>query len=148
MRTLRRENRGFTLIELLVALLVFGIFSVLAYSGLTRLLDGRVRLNEQQRVWQQLGQVFMRISDDVAHARPRPVRDEAGVALLPAFVGRPYDSRALAEPGERRRVDGVIVTGKQARHPLVAPAAVPAAVHEDVRRHVRVRPGAVRTRER
>jgi len=99
MRTLERGPRGFTLIELLVALLIFGIFSVLAYSGLTRLLDGRARLNEQQRVWQQLGQVFMRISDDVAHARQRPVRDEAGVALLPAFVGRPYDSRALAEPG-------------------------------------------------
>ena len=65
MRTLERGPRGFTLIELLVALLIFGIFSVLAYSGLTRLLDGRARLNEQQRVWQQLGQVFMRISDDV-----------------------------------------------------------------------------------
>ncbi|HKW37241.1 MAG TPA: type II secretion system minor pseudopilin GspJ [Burkholderiales bacterium] len=93
-----RTGRGFTLIELLVALLVFGIFSALAYTGLARLLDGRSRLEREQKTWQQLSQVFLRISDDVAHARPRPVRDEAGVALLPAFVGRPYDSRALAEP--------------------------------------------------
>ena len=93
-----KPRRGFTLIELLVALLVFGVFSVLAYAGLGRLLDGRARLEHEQLVWQQLSQVFMRISDDVAHARPRPVRDEAGVALLPAFVGRPYDSRALADP--------------------------------------------------
>jgi general secretion pathway protein J len=90
--------RGFTLIELLVALLIFGIFSVLAYSGLSRLLDGRTRLADEQRNWQALAQVFLRISDDVAHARARGVRDEAGFAVLPPFVGRPYDPRALAEP--------------------------------------------------
>jgi general secretion pathway protein J len=90
--------RGFTLIELLVALLIFGIFSALAYAGLSRLLDGRARLNDEQRVWQQLSQVFLRIADDAAHARARGARDEAGVALLSPFVGRPYDSRALGEP--------------------------------------------------
>jgi general secretion pathway protein J len=42
--------------------------------------------------------VFLRISDDVAHARSRGARDEAGVTVLPPFIGRPYDSRALAEP--------------------------------------------------
>jgi general secretion pathway protein J len=92
------SGRGFTLIELLVALLIFGIFSLLAYSGLSRLLEGRARLADEQRSWQQLAQVFLRISDDVAHARARSVRDDAGVAVLPPFVGRPYDSRALAEP--------------------------------------------------
>jgi general secretion pathway protein J len=90
--------RGFTLIELLVALLIFGIFSVLAYSGLSRLLDGRARLDDEQRAWQQLAQVFLRISDDVAHARQRGARDEAGINIIAPLVGRPYDSRALAEP--------------------------------------------------
>ena len=90
--------RGFTLIELLVALLIFGIFSVLAYSGLSRLLEGRTRLSDEQRSWQALSQAFLRISDDVAHARARSVRDEAGVTPVSAFVGRPYDSRALADP--------------------------------------------------
>ena len=88
---------GVTLIELLVALLVFAIFAVLAYAGLSRLLDTRARLTEEQRVWQSLSQVFLRISDDVAHARSRTVRDVAGFTL-PAFIGRPYDSRALGEP--------------------------------------------------
>ena len=69
---------GVTLIELLVALLVFGIFSVLAYAGLTRLLDSCARLADEQRVWQTLSQVFSRISDDVAHARSRTVRDVGG----------------------------------------------------------------------
>src|SRR6267143_3128045 len=94
----RGRVSGFTLIELLVALVIFGIFAVLAYSGLGRLLDNRGRLTEEQRVWQDLSQVFLRISDDVAHARPRGVRDVSGLAPLPAFVGRPFDSRALAEP--------------------------------------------------
>ncbi|HMH16697.1 MAG TPA: type II secretion system minor pseudopilin GspJ [Burkholderiales bacterium] len=89
--------RGFTLIELLVALVIFGIFSVMAYAGLGRLLDGRARLADEQRVWQNLSQVFLRISDDLAHARSRQVRDVGGFPL-PAFVGRPYDPRALAEP--------------------------------------------------
>ena len=94
----RDRASGFTLIELLVALVIFGIFAVLAYAGLARLLDNRERLTAEQRVWQQLSQAFLRISDDLEHARARPVRDAAGVQLLPAFVGRPFDSRALAEP--------------------------------------------------
>jgi len=97
-KALARRGRGFTLIELLVALLVFGVFSVLAYTGLSRLLDSRARLVEEQRSWQELSQVFLRISDDVEDARNRGPRDEAGIGVLPPMVGRPYDSRALAEP--------------------------------------------------
>jgi general secretion pathway protein J len=93
----RGRLRGFTLIELLVALVVFAIFIVLAYAALGRVQDSRERLTEEQRVWQQLSQAFLRISDDVAHARSRPVRDAGGFELR-AFVGRLYDPRALAEP--------------------------------------------------
>jgi len=94
-----RRVCGFTLIELLVALVIFGIFAVLAYAGLARLSDNRGRLTEEQRVWQELSQAFLRISDDVAHARARGVRGSgAGGDPLPAFVGRPFDPRALAEP--------------------------------------------------
>jgi general secretion pathway protein J len=95
----KRRAPGFTLIELLIALLVFGIFSALAYAGLGRLLDSRARLVESQRGWQELSLVYMRIWDAVAHARPRGVRDEAGIEVIAPFIGRPYDSRALAEPG-------------------------------------------------
>ena len=98
MKAFRRAVRGFTLIELLVALLVFGVFSVLAYTGLSRLLNERDRLTTEQRSWTELSQVFLRISDDVAQARVRGPRDEAGIGMLPPMVGRPYDSRALADP--------------------------------------------------
>jgi general secretion pathway protein J len=95
--THRLGASGLTLIELLVALVVFSVFAVMAYAGLSRLLDGRARLNAEQRVWQDLSAVFLRISDDLSHARARRVRDVAGF-FLPAFSGRPYDPRALAEP--------------------------------------------------
>jgi len=109
---------GFTLIELLVALVIFGIFAVLAYAGLARLLDNRGRLTEEQRVWQELSQVFLRISDDVAHARPRGVRDVSGLVSLPAFVGRPFDSRALAEPSLELTRGGELNYGSGAQSDL------------------------------
>jgi general secretion pathway protein J len=93
----RSGASGLTLIELLVALVVFSVFAVMAYAGLSRLLDGRARLAAEQRVWQDLSAVFLRLADDLAHARARRVRDVAGF-FLPAFSGRPYDPRALAEP--------------------------------------------------
>ena len=111
MRPPRIRALGVTLIELLVALLIFGIFSVLAYAGLSRLLDGRARLADEQRVWQALSTVFLRISDDVAHARGRTVRDVSGFTL-PAFVGRPFDPRPLAEPSLEFTRGGVLTYGK------------------------------------
>lgn len=118
MRRVVRCARGFTLIELLVALLIFGIFSALAYSGLGRLLDGRTRLTDEQRTWQQLSQAFLRISDDVAHARARSVRDEAGAAVLAPFVGRPYDSRALGDPSLELTRGGELKYGDPAESDL------------------------------
>ena len=114
----RGRASGFTLIELLVALVIFGIFAVLAYAGLGRLLDNRERLTAEQRVWQELSQAFLRISDDVAHARPRGVRDVTGVSPLPAFVGRPFDSRALAEPSLELTRGGELNYGSAPRSDL------------------------------
>ena len=114
----RARASGFTLIELLVALVIFGIFAVLAYAGLGRLLDNRGRLIEEQRVWQDLSQVFLRISDDLAHARPRGVRDVSGLVSLPAFVGRPFDSRALAEPSLELTRGGELNYGSGAQSDL------------------------------
>jgi general secretion pathway protein J len=114
----RGRASGFTLIELLVALVIFGIFAVLAYAGLGRLLDNRERLTAEQRVWQELSQAFLRISDDVAHARPRGVRDATGVSPLPAFVGRLFDSRALAEPSLELTRGGELNYGSAPRSDL------------------------------
>ncbi len=117
MRHPRIRSLGVTLIELLVALLIFGIFSVLAYAGLSRLLEGRARLADEQRVWQTLSQVFLRISDDVAHARGRTVKNVSGFTL-PAFIGRPFDPRPLAEPSLEITRGGVLTYGQGVRSDL------------------------------
>jgi general secretion pathway protein J len=92
-----RRLSGLTLIELLVAVAIFGLLSVLGYGGLNRLLDSRERLAQEQRYWRELSVVFLRLGDDLAHARARQVRDEAGFSL-PAFRGQPVDPRALGAP--------------------------------------------------
>jgi len=91
------RDSGVTLIELLVAVAVFAVFAVMAYGGLSRLLDARERVRAEQQYWQDLSMAFTRLSDDLAHARPRRVRDVGGFPLLP-FAGRPTDTRALADP--------------------------------------------------
>jgi prepilin-type N-terminal cleavage/methylation domain-containing protein len=82
-----RRVCGFTLIELLVALVIFGIFAVLAYAGLARLSDNRGRLTEEQRVWQELSQAFLRISDDVAHARACAAAARAAIRFRRSWDG-------------------------------------------------------------
>ena len=117
MKPKRGRAAGFTLIELLVALVIFGIFSTMAYAGLGRLLDGQGRLSDEQRLWQSLSQTFLRLSDDLGHARARPVRDVSGFTL-PAFVGREYDPRALAEPSLELTRGGELNYGGGARSDL------------------------------
>jgi general secretion pathway protein J len=89
---------GFTLIELLVAVAIFGLLSVTAYAGLNRLLDERVDLEREREYWRDLSLMFVRLADDLAHARERTVRDQAGIDKLPALRGQPTDPRALGEP--------------------------------------------------
>jgi general secretion pathway protein J len=92
-----RRLRGLTLIELLVTLVIFSLLVALGYGGLERLVDGAARLRDEQQAWRELAQFFLRLDEDLAHARSRPVRD-AGGAPLPAFAARPFDARASAAP--------------------------------------------------
>jgi general secretion pathway protein J len=54
--------------------------------------------------------VFLRISDDVAHARARTVKNVDGFTL-PAFVGRLFDPRPLADPSLEMTRGGVLSYG-------------------------------------
>jgi len=76
-------------------------------AGLGRLLDNRERLTEEQRVWQELSLTFLRISDDVAHARSRAVRDVSGFELRGSWTAFRSARARRAEPrvDARRRVN-------------------------------------------
>lgn len=93
-----RRARGFTLIELLIAISIFAIISVMAFGGLQQVLRVRERVDIEREFWRNLSLVFLRMEEDLSQARARPVRDISGVNALHAFVGRPTDLRALAEP--------------------------------------------------
>lgn len=93
----RSPDSGFTLIEVLVAVAVFGMLSVLAYGGLNNLLDTRARLDIERIFWRDLSLAFVRIGDDLAHARARSIRDNTGFKL-DAFRGQPTDTRPAGEP--------------------------------------------------
>jgi general secretion pathway protein J len=87
-----RENgvrsRGFTLIELLVALAIFAIMAVVAYRGLSVMLDARARVEQENRQWRGVALFFARFENDVDAVRPRPIRDSSDL-LQPALVGKP-----------------------------------------------------------
>lgn len=74
----RRSHRGFTLLELLVALAVFGVVSLMAFSGLNTTLDARRNIEQQAERLMQLQKVFNRMRDDFEQAVARPVRDHLG----------------------------------------------------------------------
>src|SRR5437868_2538676 len=91
-------QRGFTLLEVLVAVAVFSVFSVLAYAGVTRIIEGRDRVEAERERWRTLTLAFAQMEDDLAQARPRSVRDTTGLNPLPAFAGQPVDPRPLGDP--------------------------------------------------
>jgi general secretion pathway protein J len=93
----RRRVVGFTLLEVLVAIAVFAVMSSLAYAGLTRMLEGRDRLEAERDRWRSAALAFVQMEDDLAQVRPRGVRNVIGAAL-PAFRGQPVDPRPLGEP--------------------------------------------------
>jgi general secretion pathway protein J len=83
----KSPQRGFTLIELLVALVILTLLSVAGYRGLDAVLQTRERVALETRKWQHLVFFFSRMSQDVAQAIQRPVRDEDGAMMKAAWVG-------------------------------------------------------------
>jgi general secretion pathway protein J len=82
-----QKQRGFTLIELLVALVILTLLSVAGYRGLDAVLQARERVSAETRKWQHLAFFFARMSQDVAQAVQRPVRDQDGTIVRAAWVG-------------------------------------------------------------
>ena len=114
---LKKPQRGLTLLELIVAVGVFALFSVMAYSALNRVLDQRDQIEEKRAYWRGLSLTFLRMEEDMAQARARPVRDIDGTTL-PALRGQPTDTRALADPTLELTRGGVLVFGEGVRSDL------------------------------
>ncbi len=73
-----RAAAGFTLIELTVALGVFAVLSVLAYGGLSQVLEARRQVESAAERLTGLQLALTEIGRDVREAVPRRVRDARG----------------------------------------------------------------------
>lgn len=113
----RAGAAGFTLLELLVAIGVFALFSTMAYGGLVQILESRDRVDAERAYWTGLQRAFLRIEDDLLHARERAVRSVAGTPL-PALIGQPTDTRAVADPPLEFTRGGVLTLSEGARSDL------------------------------
>jgi general secretion pathway protein J len=80
--------RGFTLVEVLVALTIFALMSMLAYRGLTSVLETRAHLADDNRRWRDIALTLAQLEQDMSQAVSRPVRDSGGL-LQPALLGNP-----------------------------------------------------------
>lgn len=133
----QRDKRGFTLIEMLVVLLIFSLLSIMAYRGLSAILDAREHVSREAEKWQHLTRFFARFEQDASLAMRRPVRTSSG--LLPAWMADPdlrraaylEFSRAAAGEGDAPLRVGYTLNGNHQIELLlwssldVAPGAVP-----------------------
>ena len=86
----RRNCHGFTLIELLVALVIFVLLAVMAYGGLSRVLDARDSFERHNDRLSNLQMTFMLMGRDIEQTVDRPIRDAFGDSL-PALQGDGQD---------------------------------------------------------
>ena len=140
----KKKHHGFTLLEILVALLIFGLMSLMAYRGLSSVLQSREHLAQENRKWRAVAMLFARIEQDLDLLANRPVRDadnltappflglaqvrgEREAALAFTRTGQANQTGALAGPLRRGyRLRGDIVEQLLWPAPDAAPDAAPA----------------------
>ena len=76
-----RRAGGFTLLELLIALAIFGLLSVMSYSGLKSVLDQHAGTDEAADRLGELQKIYLVMQRDIEQIVPRPVRSEYGDPL-------------------------------------------------------------------
>ena len=74
----RNIMRGFTLLELLVAISIFGLLSVIAYSGLSSVLNTRQALDEHMERLAEIQRTNLFLTADLRQIVKRGIRDEYG----------------------------------------------------------------------
>ena len=74
----RRFNKGFTLIELLIAIAVFSVMSVMAYGGLSQIIENSQHSKTELERLRSVQRAILTISRDFTQIIERDIRDEYG----------------------------------------------------------------------
>lgn len=82
-----RRVRGFTLLELMIVLGIFGVLAVMAYGGLSSVLNARTQIADSLARTVALQKAYLALRNDFQQLRARTVRDEFGESQG-AFVVR------------------------------------------------------------
>ena len=72
------SNKGFTLIELLIAISVFAVMSVMAYGGLSQIIENNQHSKKELERLQSVQRAVLTISRDFTQIIERDIRDEYG----------------------------------------------------------------------
>ena len=83
----KTASSGFTLLEVLVALIIFSLMAVMAYRGLTSVLQSRAHLAQENQKWRDVAMLFARMEKDLSMLAKRPIRDSSDLSAAP-LVGK------------------------------------------------------------
>jgi general secretion pathway protein J len=86
------RRNGFTLLEILVVILIFGIFAIMAYGGLTSVLNTRRHIEESLARTAEYQKAYMRLRDDFVNGSGRTIRDSNGT-MQPAVAFDSFNKR-------------------------------------------------------
>jgi len=100
---------GFTLIELMVAMAIFALVALMAYAGLSQVINARIASESSLDRLTTVQFAFRQIAMDLEQLHPRPVREEFGDSQLPAVIA------------DLRRLNQLELTRAGWRNPLGTP---------------------------
>jgi general secretion pathway protein J len=83
----RYFSSGFTLLEMLVALAIFGLIAVMAYGGLSAVLNQQAQTEAAADRLSEIQKTYLIMQRDIEQMVLRPVRDEFGDEQAPLIGG-------------------------------------------------------------
>ena len=95
-------QKGFTLIELLIAIAVFAVMSVMAYGGLSQIIENGKHAKVELERLQSVQRAVTSISRDLGQITKRDIRDEYGNTQPFLIAGNSLDYLVEFSRGGRR----------------------------------------------
>jgi len=92
---MKRTATGFTLVELLVAIAIVAVIAVMAFVGLSRVVEQQTQARARTERWQEIQLAMRLVTQDLAQLHPRATREEQGETYQPSMLADPSAQFAL-----------------------------------------------------